>query len=215
MAHTLESFIDRIRADGVEAGREAADQIRREGQEQADQLVREAEARARQIVAEAEAERERTLLRTQTDLQLAARDTVAKLRDALSQAVTKVLVQAVEQALANPTFLEELIRDITTRYAEADVAGEGTMTINVSESMRERLASWVIATFHPAVQKKRSLSIDVHGTLASAGFEYQVAEGTVEITPASVVQVLSEIVHPHLRELISAAVADASAANGS
>lgn len=208
MAQTLESFVNRLRADGVEAGRAAAEDIRREARERAEQVVKDAEAKARQVLAEAAAERERTLLRTRTDLRLAARDTVARLREALSQAVTQVLSQGVAQALEKPKFLEELIRDIATRYAEADATGTATMTINVAEPMRQQLANWAIATFHQAGKNKAGFSVDLHGTLASAGFEYQVADGTVEITPASVVQVLSEIVTPELRRLLSEAIQD-------
>jgi V/A-type H+-transporting ATPase subunit E len=214
MAQTLESFVNRLRTDGVEAGRAAADQIRREAQEQAEQVVREAEAQAQHMLAEAESQRERTLSRTRTDLQLAARDTVARLCEALSQAATKLLAQAVEKTLDKPKFLEELIRDIATRYAEADATGAATMTINVAEPMRQQLTNWVIATFHQGAKKKDGFSVDLHGTLSGAGFEYQVADGTVEITPASVVQVLSEIVTPELRRLLSEAIKDSVEAAG-
>ncbi|MCU0962935.1 MAG: hypothetical protein MUF48_22805 [Pirellulaceae bacterium] len=214
MAQTLESFVNRLRADGVEAGRVAAEQLRREAQERAEQVVREAEAQAQQLLAEAAAERERTLLRTRTDLQLAARDTVARLREALSQAVTQVLTQAVEKTLDKPKFLEDLIRDITTRYAEADATGNATLTINVAEPMRQQLTNWVIATFHQGAKQKDGFSVDLHGTLSGAGFEYHVADGTVEITPASVVQVLSAIVNPELRRLLSEAIKDTTGAAG-
>ncbi len=214
MAQTLESFVNRLRTDGVEAGRAAADQIRREAQEQAEQVVREAEAKAQHLLAEAAAERERTLLRTRTDLQLAARDTVARLREALSQAVTQVLAQAVDKTLDKPKFLEQLIRDIATRYAESDAAGTATMTINVSEPMRQQLTNWVLATFHHDGKKKDGFSVDLHGTLSGAGFEYHVVDGTVEITPASVVQVLSEIVTPELRRLLQEATQDTGAEAG-
>lgn len=214
MAQTLESFVNRLRADGVEAGRAAAEDIRREAQQRAAEVVQEAEAKAQQVLAEAAAERERTLLRTQTDLQLAARDTVARLREALSQAITQVLAQGVEQALAKPQFLQELIRDIATRYAEADAARSGRMTINVAEPMRQQLANWAIATFHKGEKDKDGFSVDLHGTLAGAGFEYQVADGTVEVTPESVVQVLSEIVTPELRRLLSEATQETADVTG-
>jgi hypothetical protein len=46
------------------------------------------------------------------------------------------------------------------------------------------------------------LSVNLHGALSTAGFEYKVSGGTVEVTPESVVQVLSEIVTPQLQQLI-------------
>ncbi len=57
MAHTVQSFVETLRADGVEAGRKAAEQIRLAAEEQAKQLLGEAEAKARTIIEEAENER--------------------------------------------------------------------------------------------------------------------------------------------------------------
>lgn len=205
MAHTLESFIDKLRTDGVEAGRQAAEEIRREAEQQAAQRVRQAEAEAARIVAAAEAEREQTVARTRTELKLAARDTVSRLREALGQAVTNVLSRAVGQKLAEPDFLEDLIKDVASQYAQADAAGDEVITVNVSESMRKRLTDWAIGTFHKPGDKK-GLSLELRGALAGAGFEYSVSGGTVEITPESVVQALSEIVTPELRKLVSAAM---------
>ncbi|NLS97025.1 MAG: hypothetical protein GXX96_33230 [Planctomycetaceae bacterium] len=203
MTHKLESFIQTLKTDGVEAGREAADQIRREAEREAEQTVRDAEAKAKEIVKKAEEERERIVARTQTDLELAARDTVARLREALGRAVNKVLAEATEQKLGDSDYLAELIREVVGQYAKADALGEGTFTLNVSEAMRQRLTHWVIATFH---KPPKELSLDLHGSLTGAGFEYRVEGGTVEITPESVVQVLSDIVAPEIRKLIASAV---------
>ena len=207
MAHTLESLVDRLQADGVEAGREAAERIRNEAQEKADQLVRDAEAEAKRIVTTAEAESEQILIRTRSDLKLAARDTVARLGEALERAMTAVLFQAVSQKLENTDFLAELIKDVVGRYAQADADGETSVAINVSEPMRERLTHWVIETFHEG-SKKNGISLDLHGSLSDAGFEYQVTDGTVEITTESVVQLLSEIVTAELRKLLASAFQD-------
>ena len=68
MAHTVQSFIETLRADGVEAGRKAAEQIRLAAEQQAEQLLGQAKAEARTIIEEAEAQRR--LERTQTDLKL-------------------------------------------------------------------------------------------------------------------------------------------------
>ncbi len=213
MTQTLESFIDRLRTDGVEAGRQAADEIRQEAEREAEKRIRDAEARAQQIVQAAEAKSQQLLARTQTDLQLAARDTVAKLRDTLSQAVTRALEKAVAAKLDNADFLADLIRQIVLEYVEKDAVGETALTFNVSEAMREKLTHWAIETFHTKVKDKKheKLSVELHGSLAGAGFEYKMSQGTVEITVESVVQVLSDIVAPELRKLIAEAAGEQDA----
>jgi V/A-type H+-transporting ATPase subunit E len=203
MVHTVQSFVDTLRADGVEAGRKAAEEIRREANEQAEQTIRKAEAEARQIIEKAEQQRENTLERTRVDLELAARDTLAKLRDALTEAVDRVLAKAVSETLGDVDFLKSLIREITCTYAKSDALGDETIDLNVSEPMRQKLTDWVIATFHKSGGED-GVSLELHGSLLNAGFECKVARGTVEITPESVVQVLSSIVTPQLRDLIMA-----------
>ncbi len=201
MAHTVESFVDTLRADGVEAGRKAAREIRRQAEQEAAQLVAEAEAKAGKIIEDAEQQRQMTLERTRADLELAARDTLGRLREALSQAVNRLLTHEASNALNDKDFLKELIREIAGTYAQSDAAGKQTIELNVPQPMRRKLADWAIATLHD--RREQKLSVELHGSLKTAGFEYKVSGGTVEVTPESVVQVLSEIVTPELQRLIT------------
>jgi V/A-type H+-transporting ATPase subunit E len=205
MAHTVQSFIDTLRADGVEAGRKAAEEIQRQAEQQAEQVIRQAEAKAQKILEEAEQNRQRTVERTRTDLELAARDTVAKLGGVLSQAVNRVLAQAASKTLEDTAFVKDLIREIACTYAQADAKGDRTIDLNVPESMRAKLADWIISTFHEE-SADNELSVELHGALASAGFEYKLSGGTVEVTPESVMQALSQLVSPQLQELIASSV---------
>lgn len=204
MSHTLESFVDRLRLDGVEAGRKAAEQILREAEQKAQQLLREAEEQAKQMMDAAREESEKILARTQTELTLAARAAMARLREALSQAATAVLSRGVGQKLDDPQFLGELIRDVVLQYARADAAGHTAITINLSEAMRHRLADWVIATFHKG-DERLGVSVDLHGALRGAGFEYRLSDGTVEVTSEAVARVLSDMVKPEFRQLLASA----------
>ncbi len=202
MPQTVNSFVETLRADGVEAGREAAEKIRREAEEQAEQTIRDAEAKAREILEVAERERQTTLQRTRDDLALAARDTVARLREALSQAVNRLLARAAATSVDDQDFLEELIREVVSAYAKSDAVGDQIMELNVPEPMRRGIADWAIGAFHHKGDEQK-LTVELHGALSSAGFEYKLAEGTVEVTPDSVVQVLSQIVTPQLQELLA------------
>ena len=202
MAHTVKSFVETLRSDGVEAGRQEAEKIRQDAQREAEQTVRDAEGKARQIVEDAEKQREKTLERTRTDLELATRDTVARLRDALSQAVNRVLQQAASTTLDDSGFLKELISEVASAYARADATGEQMIELNVPEPMKKKLADWAIASFRRGGDQQK-LSAELHGALATAGFEYKVSGGTVEVTPESVVQVLSQIVTPQLQDLLA------------
>jgi hypothetical protein len=69
--------------------------------------------------------------------------------------------------------------------------------------MRQRLLSGTVAAFRPDAPAVKP--IDLRGTLAEAGFAYEIAGGTVEVTVDSVVEVLSEMVGAELRKRVAAA----------
>jgi len=201
MAETIEAFIDKLQADGVQAGREAARKIHAEAEQRAQQLIQEAQARAKEIVERAEAESRRIQERTETELELAARDTVIRLCESLHRALQEVLAAMASEQLGDPEFLRELLHDVVMQYVRADIARDGTITINVSEEMRRRLTHWAIQALHKDLMSSGT-GVDLHGSLVGAGFEYKVSDGTVEVTVESVVEVLSELVGPELRAIV-------------
>ncbi len=203
MAETIEAFVAKLQAEGVEAGRRAAEQLQAEARRKADEIVRQAEAKARQIVAEAEARREATLAKSRTELQLAARDTVLRLRDALSRAMQAVLSRRTGEVLKDVEFLRRLVHDIVVLYVQSDIEHKGTVKINVPPEMKEQFAHWLLAEL---VHKTNGQSFDLKGTLAEAGFEYEVDGATVEVTQRSVVEALSDLAGPALREVLDEAV---------
>ncbi len=203
MASTLESFVNRLRADGLEAGQRLAEQIRREAEEKAAEILREAEAKAQQILADAEAQREKILARAQTELKLAARDAIARLSEALNQAVNQILNRGATERLNDPEFLKRLIEDLVHQYVSAD-SEKRPFILNVSDATRHRLTHWVLNSLYSEAQEA-GLSVELRGALKSAGFEYQITDGSVEITPEAVVQILSEMVTPEIQKLVLSA----------
>ncbi len=202
MADTIKSFIDKLQADGVQAGKQAAEDIRTEADQKAKSIIAEANSKAESIIAEAKSEADSVKSRTATELNLAARDTVIKLQETLNGAIQAVLTVAVREQLADPELLGKILHDIVLQYVRADADGRTTVTINVSPEMRDKLVGWALKMLHEGPEELRG-SVDLHGSLAGAGFEYGVSGGTVEVTVASVVETLSEMVSPAVRELLS------------
>ena len=208
MVQTIEAFVNRLQADGVEAGQAEAEKIRAQAEQQAQTRLAEAAEEARRIVAQAQADGETIRERAETELKLAARDTVVRLQEALSRVLQAVLVDAVRGKLEDEDFLGGLIRDVVQRYVEADAAGSGSIAVHVSEEMRQRLLSGTVAALRPDAPEAKP--IDLRGTLAEAGFAYEIAGGTVEVTVDSVVEVLSEMVGTELRKRVAAAAGQSS-----
>lgn len=204
MGHSLEAFVQKLQTEGVEAGRAAADRILAEAEEKARRLIADADEQAGEIVERARAECETIRARAESELRLAVRDTVLRLQEALSRALQATISDEVRKRLDDREFLGPLIRDVVTRYVEADAAGNGPITIMVSEDVRRQLTTWALEAFAKDAQGEKLA--ELQGTLADSGFACRVSDGTVEVTAESVVEVLWEMVGPQLRTRIAAAV---------
>jgi len=204
MAETLEAFIHRLQEDGVKAGQEAAEKIRSEAEQQAGRILEEARSQAETILQQARTESEQIRSRAETELKLAIRDAVNRLQETFGRVLRALLQEAARRALSDPELIKELMRLIVSQYVASDLAGKECLTFNVSPEMREKLVHWVIEEFHKGLEGE-SCPVDLQGTLHGAGIEYKIVGGTVEITEASAVELLSELVGPELQKLISRA----------
>jgi len=205
MAETIEAFVAKLRQQGVEGGREAAQLHLAKARQEADALLAEARAQARKILSDAQAQAEAAQAKARTDMELAARDITLRLRDSLSRAVRQVLAAGAKEQLADPEFLGGLLREIVLAYVEADIARKTSFQITVTPEMRERLAQWALARLRQP--ELGGVSIDLKGTLAQDGFEYRAEGAGIEVTVDSVVEALSELVNPALREMLAHAMA--------
>lgn len=201
MTQTIEAFINRLHADGVEAGQEAAQRIVAEAEQRAAVLLGDAQDRANRLLEEARVEGERLRQRVDAELKLAARDTVLRLQDTLNRALRAVLYPAVREQLEDPQLLGALISELVERYAEANAGAQPAMVINVPEAMRRQLAGWVLEKFHG--KDRSGPSVELQGMLADAGFECRCADGTVEVTTDAVVDLLADMVSPALWKRIA------------
>ncbi len=201
MAETIQSFVAKLQAEGVETGRQAADKLRAEAQQQAEKILHDARQQAEKILTEAKASGENLLARTNTELELAARDVVLRLQEALERALQALLSLAIKKELTQEAFLSQTLHDLVLLYAKADIERKGSMRINVTPELQKELAGWALQEMTRKAQEA-GMGIDLKGSLAEAGFEYNVSGATVDVTLDSVVQALSELVSPQLQEII-------------
>lgn len=200
MVESIETFINKLHEDGVQAGQQAAEEIIEKAQQQAREHIVKAEEQAQQIIQQARQEAERNRVRVETELKLAARDIVFRVQETLNRVLQAVLADAVDGKLQDAEFLGGLIRDVVMRYVDADVSGGDAVEVNVTEDMQRQLLSGAVTAFQPG-QAEQS-RVNLVGQLKKAGFEYKVAGATVEVTEDSVVQVLSGFLSPELRRRV-------------
>ena len=139
MPESLESFVKKLQSEGVEAGKDAAQKIKKEAKREAERILADAKADAEKIVANAERDAERQLSRAQNELELAVRDAVLRLGESLGHVLSVMLAKRVEKKLSEPDYIGEIMREVIIAYAKADAGQEPRIEINIPKKMRDKL----------------------------------------------------------------------------
>jgi V/A-type H+-transporting ATPase subunit E len=204
MPESIESFIKKLQAEGVDAGKEAAEKIMKEAEQAAEEIIADAKNEAEKIVAKAKEDAEWKLSHARTQLELAIRDTILKLRESLSDILSALLTQRAEEKLSEADYLGDILHEVIVAYARADADKQTPIEINVSKKMRDKLNEDVL---HDLLKnlKGDTDTMGLRATLSKAGFEYKIQGATVEVNADSVSELLSEMVTPALQEVIEKA----------
>lgn len=204
MADTIESFITKLKSEGVEQGKQQAELLRDEAKQESDRILNDAKTQAEKILSDANAEAESVLARGRTELELAARDATLKLLESLEKAMAAVLASQVESQLSDSEFLKGMIRSILERFVDADIDSYAPVKINVAPEMREQLCDWALGQLRISMQDDAG-GFDFKDNLRQAGFEFSLHGATIEVSRESVVEVLMQLVGPKLREIVKQA----------
>ncbi|MBW1780102.1 MAG: hypothetical protein JRL30_05130 [Deltaproteobacteria bacterium] len=210
MSDNLESFVKKLQSEGVDAGKKAADGLRKEAEQEAEKILARAREAADGIVQQAETEAEQRRNRTQAELEMAARDVMLRLRESLSRALSALINRRVQEGFQDPDYLREIVKDVVVAYAKEDAGAERQIKVEVSEDIPD---GWIDAIFKDLSRQLQDPeeAIKVEAALSRAGFDYRVAGATIEVSPDSVTEVLLEMVNPELQKVIQRAVEDAAA----
>jgi V/A-type H+/Na+-transporting ATPase subunit E len=201
MPESIASFVKKLQDEGVNAGKEAAEKIKNDANREADNMIADAKAEADQILAKARDDADKQLHRLQTELELAARDAILKLRETIEQVLTAMLSQKVEKHLSDPEFLGQIIREVIIAYAKADAAKQTDMKINISGKMGENFKDDILKNLFQSLNEEQE-KIILQTSLSKAGFEYKIDGATVEVSPDSISELISEMVGPGLQEIL-------------
>jgi V/A-type H+-transporting ATPase subunit E len=121
----VEALIERLREEGVKAGREEAGRIELAARQRASEILAEAEARAASILENARQEAKRLCTGGEDALRIAMRDTVLKLKAQLAERMSDQVRRLVAKELSQETFLERLILEVAARAREEAGVDQG------------------------------------------------------------------------------------------
>jgi V/A-type H+-transporting ATPase subunit E len=209
MAETIETFVQKLQTEGVQAGKQEASRLTNAAQTEADRILADAKEQAEKILADAQAESHRMAERQRSELDLALRDAVLRFRKGVNQAIASLLDAKTSEVMSDEKFLVSLIHDVVVQYAQAD-AGQ-TVTVNVNPKAMDAVADWAMKYVGHGKSDGDHGRVDLRGNLRSVGFEYSVSESTVEVTVDSIVEVLKGNMSPRLRETLDRALQNVAA----
>ena len=205
MPTNIESFVETLQAEGVDAGKQAAEKIKTQANEDAEQIIGKAKVKAEQMIADAQTEAEQIKTRMDSSLELATRDTLILLREKLGELLNALLKQQVEKELSEEETLSSIMREVILAYSKPATDAETTAEIHVPKELQSRLLTGAIRELARAL-KNRNIQTDVKANLDKAGFEYKIEGSTLEVSAESVAALLGDMIDPQLQQILEKAV---------
>lgn len=120
MENKLKELTDRLYGEGLEKGRVEADRLVAEAKEKAAKILADANAEAAQIVKKAEDKAADTEKNSMTEIQLAGRQAVAKIKSELAGAIiAKTSTEAIKSAVVDAEFVKKLLLEVAKNWSGA------------------------------------------------------------------------------------------------
>ncbi len=191
----LDSLIEKIKADGVDAAKKQADKILTAANKEADGIIQKAKDKTDQYQKNAESEALSYQKNAEVAIEQAARDTVLVLKEKITTMFEQALIADIDKTL-DKNFLKDLI----VRFA----------TIWAKDNDIQVLVNGVDANALTA-QIKASLKNNVKGTVEikldkkiSHGFRISKKEDNLfyDFTDESILEALQIFLNPKLAELL-------------
>lgn len=214
-AHGVQALIERLRAEGIEAGRQEAQTILAEARAQAERILAEAQAQAEKLVAEAKHTQAKLESASREALALAVRDAKLRLREELSSAFDRKLAELVHQAMRPQPFLEQLILHVAGKVSQELPQGPIALVLppepatlealrQAPESATAPLTRLALGIAQEMLREGVTLKI---GTGFAAGIRIELGEGAMlDLSDEALNQLLLAHLRPRFRLLLEGIV---------
>lgn len=198
MENKLQQLTQKLYDEGLEKGRAEADRLVAEAGTRAAAIVAEAETRAEEIVRKAQAKAEDVEKNTLTEIALAGKQAVARIKSEIaSLIVAKVSGAGVAEAALDPAFIKEMLLAVAKNWNGAD-AGKVELKALLPEAKRAELD----AAFERSAGELLAAGIEVgYSEAVKTGFKVGAKDGGyyISFSDADIEALLGE----YLREKVS------------
>ncbi len=199
MENKLQQLTQKLYDEGLEKGRAEADRMVADAKTRAAKIVADAEAQAGEIVRKAQAKAEDVEKNTLTEIALAGKQAVARIKSEIaSLIVAKATGAGVQDAAVDPAFIKEMLLAVAKNWNGAD-AGKVELKALLPEGGREKLDG----AFEKSAGELLAAGIEVgYSQEVKTGFRVGAKDGGyyISFSDADIEALLGE----YLREKVSA-----------
>lgn len=198
MENKLQQLTQKLYEEGLEKGRAEADQCIARAKEEAEKILAEARKKAEDIIRKAEDKAEDTAKNTATEITLAGKQAVARLKNEIAQMIiAKSASEGIKAATLDAAFLKEMLIAVAKNWNGAS-AGKVELKALLPEAKRKELD----AAFEKAAKELLNAGIEVgYSEEVKSGFRVSAKEGGYYISFADAD--LEALVSEYLREKVS------------
>lgn len=196
MAEELQSLLEKIQREGIEKANAKSAELISEAKKKSDALLSDAERKVADMNRKAESDAAVLLSRSEQSIRQAARDIVLGVQQAVSDTLSRVLLDEVGKTLKGD-FLQTYLLKVVEQLG--DVSGA---EVHVAPADAEALATFARAKLATAVQGGLKIVADRD---VGAGISVRMEDGRIEhsFTAQSVLEAMSATLRPSLAKLLS------------
>ncbi len=197
MPEELKTLIEKIKKEGVEAGRKKAEDIERAAKESAEEVLAKARTVAQRLREEAQEKIRQEEAASRAGLQQAGRDLLLFLRQQIIATLDRLIAEEVRKALT----AEEMAGLITHLVKEAKVSGGG-IEVSLSKHDAERLEEGFLAHLKKELKKDIVLKEDED---IGGGFviSFDAGKSHFDFSDKALAEYLGKSLRPRLAELLT------------
>lgn len=218
VASGVQALIERLRQEGVDAGRGEAEKLVEEAESRAKWIVSQAQEEADRLLAKARETAAREKTAADEALQVAARDALLGIKTQLTQRFTGEVRRLVSDKMKNEALLQQMILEVVGRGREAidetapaqvllprDVVGLEDLRRNMDELQEGPLTQFVAALATEQVREGVSFGAaeDKEGGIR---IHLKDSELTLDMTDTAVANLLLQHLTPRFRALLEGIV---------
>ena len=195
----LEELTQKLYNEGLAKGKEEGIALLEKARKESETIVADAEAQAHSIIEKAHKEAEEYKTKVESDLRMAARQSLEAIRQDIENAVTGTITDGpVEKAMSSDEFIKEIIRAVAAGFSSENAAD---LSIVLPEKLKDGLEPFVKGELSGLLGKgvEASFSKKING-----GFRIGPKDGSyfISLTDDTFRSLISEYLRPTAKKLL-------------